>query len=82
PQAWAAATPLSLVQSCLGLGFDTSEGQITFDLPVVPDFLDEITLRGVAVNGGSIDVSLRRTGTEVVANVLSRRGHVRVVTMS
>ncbi|MGL4288780.1 MAG: amylo-alpha-1,6-glucosidase [Phreatobacter sp.] len=82
PQAWAAATPLSLVQSCLGLGFDTSEGQITFDRPVMPDFLNEITLRGVAVNSGSMDVSLRRTGTEVVANVLSRRGHVRVVTMS
>lgn len=82
PQAWAAATPLSLVQSCLGLGFDTREGQVTFDRPVMPDFLNEITLRGVAINGGSIDVSLRRTGTEVVANVLARRGHVRVVTMS
>ncbi|QCI68520.1 amylo-alpha-1,6-glucosidase [Phreatobacter stygius] len=82
PQAWAAATPLSLVQSCLGLGFDIATGQIIFERPVMPDFLNEITLRGLAVNGGSIAVALRRTGSEVVANVLSRQGDIRVVTMS
>lgn len=82
PQAWAAATPLSLVQSCLGLGFDIDAGHVTFEQPVMPDFLQEVTLRGLMVKDGSVAVALRRTGAEVVADVLARRGGIRVVTMS
>jgi glycogen debranching enzyme len=82
PQAWAAAAPLSLVQSCLGLGFDTEACEISFERPVLPEFLDEVTLRGLTVGNGAIDITLRRAGSEVVANVLSRRGDIRVVTTS
>lgn len=80
PQAWAAAAPLSMLQSCLGLTFDTENDQIVFDQPTLPDFLDDVTLRGLTVNDGSVDVALRRSGQEVVVNVLARRGDIRVVT--
>ena len=40
PQAWAAAAPLSLIQSCLGLTFDPAAPRITFSEPVLPAFLD------------------------------------------
>ncbi|CAH1672271.1 amylo-alpha-1,6-glucosidase [Chelatococcus asaccharovorans] len=80
PQAWAAAAPLSLIQSCLGLGFNMADHETIFDEPVLPDFLDEITLHRLAVGGGSVDVALRRAGHQVVVNVLSRRGDVRVLT--
>jgi glycogen debranching enzyme len=82
PQAWAATAPLSLVQSCLGLDFDIAAGRIHFERPVLPDFLDEIVLRRLVVGTGVIDVALRRAGTEVVVNVLSREGDVHVVTTS
>jgi glycogen debranching enzyme len=80
PQAWAAAAPLSLIQSCLGLGFDPAESQVIFDRPLLPDFLDEITLRGLKVGGGSVDVRLTRSGSGVVVETLARKGDIRVLT--
>lgn len=79
PQAWAAAAPLYLVQSCLGLGFVPEESTIEFNEPVLPPFLDEIILRGLSVGAGSADVALRRSGQKVVVDVLARRGDVGVV---
>ena len=82
PQAWAAATPLSMIQSCLGLGFDTEALQVTFNKPVLPNFLHEVILRRLSVGGCSVDVALRRSGSEVVVNVLDRKGSVQVMTTS
>jgi glycogen debranching enzyme len=80
PQAWAAAAPLSLLQSCLGLGFDPAKGEITFEQPVLPAFLDRITLFGLSLSQGSIDVRLTRSGSGVVVETLTRRGAIRVIT--
>ncbi|HVJ34834.1 MAG TPA: amylo-alpha-1,6-glucosidase [Terriglobia bacterium] len=80
PQAWAAAAPLSLLQSCLGMSFSTATRQVVFDQPALPGFLDEVVLRGLSIGQGSIDVALKRVDAEVVVNVLAREGDVRVVT--
>ena len=78
PQAWAAATPLSLVQACLGLGFDPQARTVRLDRPVLPDFLDEVVLRNLAIDGCLLDLAVRRAGDEVATHVLSRTGDVRV----
>ncbi|WP_144861298.1 amylo-alpha-1,6-glucosidase [Mesorhizobium sp. J18] len=80
PQAWAAGAPLYMLQSCLGLGFDPSPVQITFDEPMLPEFLGDVTIRNLVLDGGSADITLRRSGSQVVVDVLDRRGPVRVVT--
>jgi glycogen debranching enzyme len=80
PQAWAAAAPLSLVQSCLGLGFDPARAEVSFDRPLLPDFLNEITLKGLRIGDGSVDVALTRSGSGVVVETLARKGDIRVVT--
>jgi glycogen debranching enzyme len=80
PQAWAAAAPLLILQSCLGLGFDPAKGHITFDEPVLPDFLDRVTIGNLILDGSAADVTLHRSETQVVVDVLDRRGPVRVVT--
>lgn len=80
PQAWAAAAPLALVQSCLGLSFNPTASQIMFDEPALPEFLEEVVLRRLSVGDGSVDVSLRQAGSQVVVNVLERRGKVQVLT--
>jgi len=80
PQAWAAATPLSLIQSCVGLGFDTESQRLTFERPALPDFLDEIVLRDLALLGASADISLKRAGSQIVVTVLSRSSDLSVVT--
>jgi glycogen debranching enzyme len=81
PQAWAAATTISLVQSCIGLDFDPVANHIILREPILPSFLNDLTLRNVSVGGGSADIELRRSGGRVVVEVLARRGPVRVVTI-
>jgi glycogen debranching enzyme len=79
PQAWAAAAPLFLLQSCLGLGIDPARSHLTFEDPVLPDFIDKITLRNIAIaEGSAADVMLRRSGSQVVVDILDRRGPVMV----
>jgi glycogen debranching enzyme len=82
PQAWAATAPLFMLQSCLGLGFDPEETHITFHEPSLPNFLGEVVLRNLAINDGSADIAVRRSGQQVVVDVLSRKGSVRVLTKS
>ncbi len=82
PQAWAAAAPLSMLKSCLGLSFDPARLQLTFDKPELPNFLHEVTLRNLRLGEAMVDVSLRRSGTEVVVDVLNRRGSIRVLTIN
>ncbi|ARM13477.1 MULTISPECIES: amylo-alpha-1,6-glucosidase [Rhizobium] len=80
PQAWAAAAPLFLLQSCLGLDFDPKTLQISFHEPQLPAFLDEVVLRRLRIGAGSADIALRRSGRQVVVDVIDRKGDIRIVT--
>ena len=68
------------MQSCLGLGFDPEAGMITFDEPVLPDFVDDLTLRQLCLKAGRLDVRLARVASEVAVHVLARRGQLRALT--
>jgi glycogen debranching enzyme len=81
PQAWAAAAPLSMIQSCIGLGFDSEAHQIILREPMLPSSVNDLALRHVRVRGGSADITLRRSGRRVVVDVVARHGPVRVVTI-
>ncbi|MBB4569391.1 amylo-alpha-1,6-glucosidase [Rhizobium leucaenae] len=80
PQAWAAAAPLFLLQSCLGLSFNPNKLQISFHEPQLPAFLDEVILRRLQIGSGSADVALRRSGRHVVVDVIDRKGDIRILT--
>jgi glycogen debranching enzyme len=76
PQAWAAGATLSLIQSCLGLGFDPDCGQILFDRPQLPGFVDTLTLRQLWLPQGQIDIGLAKAGDQVAAHLIARKGEV------
>jgi glycogen debranching enzyme len=82
PQAWSAATPLSLLQSCLGIGFDPVNRVVAFDHPVLPRCLHGVTLRNLAIGDARIDVALRGEGAQVAMTVLSRHGDIRATMTS
>ncbi len=82
PQAWAAATLPSLLQSTLGIRFDPFTVTVHFERPRLPPFLDEVTLYNLAVGGGQVTVHLQRVGTEVALNVIERVGPIKVVLTS
>ncbi len=82
PQAWAAATLPSLLQSTLGIRFDPFTVTVHFERPRLPPFLDEVTLYNLAVGSGRVTVHLQRVGNEVALNVTERVGPIKVVLTS
>jgi glycogen debranching enzyme len=83
PQAWAAAASIFLVQVSLGLSFllDEAANYILFDEPALPSFLDEVTLRNLALKDARADIILRRSRNKVLVDVLGRRGDVQIVSL-
>lgn len=78
PQAWAAGTPLLLLQSSLGLEFNPDNNEILLRNPRLPPFLDEVTLRNLRLNQSAVDLILRRQGHDVSLQVLRNEGKIRV----
>src|SRR6266700_2786384 len=58
PQAWASATPFTLLEASLGLEFDPAAGEIRLINPRLPAFLDEVVLRNLQLNQSSVDINL------------------------
>lgn len=81
PQAWAAAAPFGLLAACLGLEIRHERLELRLKDPVLPDFLDEIVIRNLRIGPETLDLRLKKHGTDVAANVLSRSGSVRVLVM-
>ena len=79
PQAWASATVFALVHASLGIGFNPESGEIHFDRPALPEFIDELHLRGLRAKHGTADVLLRRYDSDVVLNITRRQGSVPIV---
>jgi glycogen debranching enzyme len=79
PQAWASAMPFAVLQACLGMSFDAQRNEIRFMHPVLPDFIDELEIRGIVLNDARIDVVLRRYFESVGVEVRRREGDVDVV---
>ncbi len=82
PQAWAAATPLSLLQSCLGLSLRPRSEEVVFERPKLPDFLDQIVLRNLTVGEASVDVAIRRSNGAAVVETIARGEPARVLVIS
>jgi glycogen debranching enzyme len=78
PQAWASATPFTLIEASLGLQFDPVLNEIRLRNPRLPAFLDEVVLRNLQLGQASVDLKVRRHATEVSVEILERRGRVQV----
>ena len=79
PQAWAAAAPL--VAAAVLPRAQLRSGRAatwSFDQPVLPDFLDDVTLRRLSLGDAAVDVALHRRGSDLSIEVLGRRGRLGV----
>jgi glycogen debranching enzyme len=78
PQAWASATPFTLLEASLGLEFDVDRGEIRLINPRLPAFLKEVVLRDLRLGASSVDLRVRRQGEDVSLEVLRTRGRIQV----
>jgi len=78
PQAWASATPFTLLEAALGLEFDAQRGEIRLRNPRLPAFLNEVILRELQLGSSSVDLRVRRHGDDVSLEVLRTRGQIQV----
>jgi len=78
PQAWASATPFTLLEASLGLEFDAERSEIRLRNPRLPAFLNTVILRELQLGSSTIDLRIRRHGDDVSMEVLRRRGEIQV----
>ena len=71
PQAWAAATPLSLLRSILRLEPDPSGGRVVWD-PAVPDRYLPMSWYGIRVAGLRLDVAVDARASEPAGSARTR----------
>jgi glycogen debranching enzyme len=78
PQAWASATPFTLLEASLGLEFDPGGGEIHLCNPRLPPFLDEVTLRNLQLGASSVDLRVRRHNGTLSLDTPRISGGIRV----
>ena len=78
PQAWASATPFTLLETSLGLEFDPFKGEIRLRNPRLPEFLEEVTLRDLRLSSSSVDLRVRRHGETISLDTPRISGDIRV----
>src|SRR5947209_2289708 len=82
PQSWASAAVFLLLEACLGLSVSASERRLTFSKPVLPRFLQQVTIRGLKVADGLADLLLTRHDEgDVGVTVLRREGALDIVVL-
>jgi glycogen debranching enzyme len=82
PQSGASGAVFLLLQSVLGIAIDALDRQIVLAHPVVPDGLNEISVRNLMVVDSSVDFTVRRHGGSVSVSVDRREGKVDLVIRS
>ena len=78
PQAWASATPFTLLEASLGLEFDPFDGEIRLRNPRLPAFLDEVILRNLRLGSSTVDLRVRRHNDTVSLDTPWINGNIRV----
>ena len=64
PQAWAAATPILMLQTILGLHADAGVGRVQLS-PALPPWLTWVELRGLLVGRQRVDLRVEQHGEHV-----------------
>jgi glycogen debranching enzyme len=79
PQAWAAAAPFLLIQSCLGLRIEGALNRVVFERPCLPEGIPQLSIGGLRVGNASVDLFFERQADNVRVQVLEKQGEVDVV---
>jgi glycogen debranching enzyme len=78
PQAWASGSLFLMIQAALGIEFEPDAREIRFKNPRLPASFNQVILRGLGMNGATVDIELRRSGPHVSMLVLRNSAAIQV----
>ncbi|MBU1375359.1 MAG: amylo-alpha-1,6-glucosidase [Alphaproteobacteria bacterium] len=78
PQAWAAGAVFMLLQACLGLSINGQGAEVDIRNPTLPIGIDRLSLDGLQIGDGAIDLTFERQGSRVAVHSNSRGPRLRV----
>jgi glycogen debranching enzyme len=81
PQAWAAAAPFLILQSCLGISIDAERKRILFDDPYLPEGIPTLAIRDLSCGGIKVDLFLERRDNSVLVQKGATPSSIEIVTM-
>jgi glycogen debranching enzyme len=79
PQAWAAASMYSLIQSMLNMLPDAQHKTLYIKSPNLPPFMDYLQINNLRVGNAVLDLDFRRINKVVTVDVRNRQGDVDVI---
>ncbi|MCU7551775.1 amylo-alpha-1,6-glucosidase [Chitinophagaceae bacterium LB-8] len=72
PQAWSVAAVYLLLKTCLRLEIDATKKEMYFHHPIMPAFLDTISINNLVIGDTRIMIDLNRYKNDVGINVLEK----------
>ncbi len=81
PQAWSVAAAFMIIQSLLGLEIDHCNNTIRFYKPVLPDFMDFLTIKNLKFRSLFLDIQITKTAESVSIALLNKDTSVKVETI-
>ncbi len=79
PQAWATGTLFQLLQAVLNLIPDAGNNYVRVIEPVLPEFLNRLSLHNLKVGSTLLDLEFERTGNTTACRVAKKRGNLTVI---
>ena len=73
PQAWAVASVFILIKSCLRIEVDALKKKITFEKPVIPRWLNKLTIYDLPTGEGTFTVELTRHSNNQVSIMVKEK---------
>jgi glycogen debranching enzyme len=74
PQAWSAASVFMILQAIMGLHVMGFDKRVVIDSPMIPPWLEWLSVEDLKVGDGSVSFVLRRTVKGATLEVMARRG--------
>ncbi len=75
----ASASVFSLLQACLGLTISRADNRIAFFWPVLPPFLERVSITNIRVGDSTLDIEFHRHAEDVGIQVVRRDGDAQVL---
>src|SRR5205809_3952108 len=78
----SAGAAFLLLQACLGLSVLGLDRRLVFSRTVLPEFLEQVTIRNLRIGEARVDLSLSRDKQDVRIDVLRKQGDLKIVVLN